>query len=100
MLNWFIRNVLGKIVARRVRARLNAFEDATHHPREVQEALLRRIVERQAGTDFGKKHGFRAIQSAADFRRNVPVAGYEYVEPYIRRVMQGETNALLADPKI
>lgn len=35
-----------------------------------------------------------------DFRNTIPVRGYDYVEPYMKRVIQGETNALLADAKI
>ncbi len=100
MLNWLLRNVVLKLVAIPVRRRLNAFLAATERPREVQEALLKRILENQARTAFGRDHHFHTIQTVADFRKNVPVAGYEYVEPYIKRVIAGETNALLADPKI
>lgn len=100
MLNWVIRTILGRIAAIPVRRRLAAFEAATHHPQEVQEALLQSILRRQAGTDFGKAHHFAAIRTSAEFRKSVPVAGYEYVEPFIQRVMKGETNALLASPKV
>src|SRR5437868_5875698 len=82
-----------------VRRRLNAFERATHHPRAVQEALLQRILRTAADTAFGRDHHF-AASGVADFRKNVPVAGYEYVEPYIRRVVAGEWQALLPSPKI
>jgi hypothetical protein len=100
MLNWLLRNVVLKLVAIPVRRRLNAFLAATERPREVQEALLKRILRDQARTAFGRDHHFHTIQTIADFRKNVPVAGYEYVEPYIKRVIAGETSALLADPKI
>src|SRR5947209_4955565 len=100
MLRWIFRNVLGKLVALPVRRRLAAFEQATHHPREVQEELLRRLIARQVDTDFGRVHHFGAIATPADFRRNIPVQGYEYYEPYIRRVAQGDVRALLADEKI
>jgi hypothetical protein len=33
----------------------------------------------------------------ADYRRHLPVAGYDYFEPYIKRVCRGELRALLAD---
>jgi hypothetical protein len=91
---------LGKILARPVRRNLNAFESATHRPREVQEALLRRILARHADTDFGRAHRFRDIGSVADFRRQLPVAGYDYFEPYIARVRRGELSALLADRRV
>jgi len=91
---------LGKVLARPVRRHLNAFEAATHHPQQVQEDLLRHIVARHADTDFGREHGFGAIRTAADFRRRLPVAGYDYFEPYIARVRKGDFNALLADRRV
>jgi hypothetical protein len=97
MLHWIIRKILGRIAAVPVRRRLAAFELATHAPQKVQEDLLRRLLARQAGTDFGKDHRFDTIRTAADFRKNLPVAGYEYFDPYIKRVTQGDFNALLAD---
>src|SRR5712664_3628939 len=98
MLTRFLLKMIGKIVRRPVLRHLAAFEQATHKPREVQEALLRRILAFQADTDFGRAHGFAGVRAAEDFRRQVPVAGYEYVEPYIDRVRKGDLRALLADP--
>ncbi len=91
---------VGKVVARPVRRRLAAFEAATHRPREVQEALLGDILAHQTATAFGRDHRFDSIRTVADFRRQVPVAGYDYVEPYIARVRKGESAALLADPRV
>ena len=62
--------------------------------------LLRRMLAAQADTDFARDHHFSAISTVADYRKHLPVAPYEYFEPYIRRVMKGETKALLADPRI
>src|SRR6516162_2080410 len=100
MFYWLLRKLLGKLVALPVRRQLAAFEAATHRPREVQETLLRRILAAQAGTDFGRAHHFATISSTADFRRHLPVAAYEYFEPYIERVQRGEFRALLADPHV
>src|ERR1043165_8788878 len=100
MFQWLLRNVLLKIVAIPVRRRLAAFEQATHHPQQVQDELLRRILMQQAGTAFGKDHHFNAIRTIGDFRKHVPVRGYDYIEPYIQRVLKGETTALLHGTKI
>jgi hypothetical protein len=100
VLQLLLRRVAGKIVARPVRRRLAEFEAATHQPREVQEALLRGILAHHASTAFGRDHRFDAIHTLADFRRQLPVAGYDYFEPYIARVRRGETAALLADTRI
>lgn len=100
MLNWILRNVVLKLAAIPVRRRLAAFEQATLHPQQVQDELLRRILQQQASTAFGKDHHFSTIRSIGDLRRIIPVKGYDYIEPYVQRVLKGETNALLADRKI
>ncbi|MEI7687316.1 MAG: GH3 auxin-responsive promoter family protein [Planctomycetota bacterium] len=100
MLQWLIRNVFGKVAAMSVRRRLTAFEEATCHPREVQDALLRRILAHHEGTDFGKKHSFSGIKTLEDYRRHMPITTYEYIEPYIQRVTKGDINALLGDSKV
>src|ERR687883_298464 len=100
MLPWLLRESAVKLVAWPVRRQLAAFEAATHRPREVKEDLLRRILRFQADTDFGRRHHFAAIRTVADFRRHLPVAGYEAFEPYLARVRRGELNALLADRRV
>src|SRR5262249_50830699 len=89
--------VVGKAVALPIRRRLRAFDEATKVPEQVQDALLREILTRHADTDFGRDHHFAEIRNVADFRRNLPVARYEYFEPYLARVRRGEFRALLAD---
>jgi hypothetical protein len=100
MLRWLLRKIIGKIVAFPVRRQLAAFEVATHQPWEVQEALRQRILARHADTHFARDHRFDQIHTLDDFRRQLPVAGYEYFEPYIARVRRGELRALLADPQV
>lgn len=97
MVPWPFLRVLGRLVALPVRRHAWLFERATHRPREIQEALLRRILAHQADTSFGREHGFAAIRTVADFRRQLPVSRYEYFEPYLDRVRRGELQALLAD---
>ena len=100
MWHWLLRKVIGKMVVIPVRRRLRAFDAATAQPQAVQEELLCRLLANHAGTGFGKDHHFSSIKNVGDFRRNCPVAPYEYFEPYIQRVMKGEPHALLADPRI
>ena len=100
MLNWLFRRVIGKIVAHPVRRQLFAFEAATHEPQQVQEALLARILSRQRDTAFGRDHRFADIHTPADFRKQLPIAPYEYFEPYITRMRRGEFQALVCDPRV
>jgi hypothetical protein len=100
VLNFLLRKVAGKLVAFPIRRRLALFEAATHRPREVQDALLRGILAHQKDTAFGRDHRFDQIRTLEDYRRQVAVAGYDRVEPYMARVRRGETNALLADARV
>ncbi|MCS7271411.1 MAG: GH3 auxin-responsive promoter family protein, partial [Gemmataceae bacterium] len=91
---------LGRLISYPIRRQLRLFEAACHQPEAVQTALLLDIVRQQQGTAFGRDHRFDLVRSVADFRRQVPVAPYEYVAPYIERVAQGEWSALLSTPRI
>jgi hypothetical protein len=96
----FALKMLRKAVARPLYRKFAVFEAACQRPQATQEELLRRIIAYHADTAFARDHGFASIRTVADYRRLVPVAPYEHFEPYIRRVMQGETKALLADPQV
>ena len=61
---------------------------------QVQRDLLLSRVARHADSQFGRDHHFEGIRSEADFRRNVPVGGYDRHEKYIDRVRNGDTQAL------
>jgi hypothetical protein len=97
MIRRLLRKIVGKAIVVPIRRQLARFEAATHEPREVQAQLLRRILNFHANTSFGKQHGFSTIQALADFRRQLPIATYDYFEPYLARVRRGDFQALLAD---
>lgn len=96
----FVLVRVGRLVTWPVRRQLRRFEQQCEHPEAVQAAVLDRILRKQQGTGFGHDHKFAAIRTAEDYRRNVPVAPYEYVAPYIEKVQAGDTNALLADARV
>ncbi len=73
---------------------------ATREPAKMQELRLLDIVSRNAGTQFGKEHGFPDIRSLDEFRRRVPVHGYEEFEPYINRMLFGDKNVLTAEDPV
>jgi hypothetical protein len=91
---------LGRVLTYPVRRKLRQFETACDNPQAVQTELLHHILRKQANTGFGRDHKFSDIRTIADFRRNVPLAPYEYVAPYIERVQKGEIDALLADRRV
>ena len=89
-----IRKYAGRPLVRKTRALAAAFLEQTKRAGEVQRDRLLELVKRNADSQFGRDHHFGEIKNAADFRKRVPIRGYEGHEPYIDRVRQGETNAL------
>jgi GH3 auxin-responsive promoter len=81
-------------------ARQRRFLKACDNPQAIQHELLFSILRRQQTTAFGQDHGFGSIHTLEDYRRQVPVAPYERLTPYIDRLARGETSALLADDKL
>jgi len=64
---------------------------------EVQRLKLKRILERNKDTVFGKEFGFKDISSVSEYRMRVPVLKYKDIEPYIHRIMKGEKNILTSE---
>ncbi|MCE9534705.1 MAG: GH3 auxin-responsive promoter family protein [Planctomycetes bacterium] len=96
----FMFRMVGKLIARPVRRRIAAFHTATRTPLEIQQKLLQEILSVQANTAYGRDHAFSSIQTIEDYRRQVPINPYENLAPYIQRMMKGETDALVSDPKV
>jgi hypothetical protein len=91
---WIGKKLVGMPLVRRTRRLASGFlADAARAP-EIQRSRLLELIARNADSAFGRDHHFDEIRTPADFRRRVPVRGYEGHEPYIARVREGETGAL------
>ncbi len=100
MFLWLARKILAHFAKRQARRWAQAFDQATHSPREVQSALLQRIITRASQTQFGREHHFSQIRTLADFRKHLPIRRYEDFEPYIEQVKRGKLDALLGDDRV
>jgi hypothetical protein len=100
MFRLLIVYTVGKLVAWPVRRGIRAFDHECLEPRRRQDELLREVISLHADTQFGRDHGFALIKTVEDFRRQVPVAPYEYYQPYIEKMKRGETRALVSDPTV
>lgn len=45
-------------------------------------------------TQFGRDHGFDAISTYDDFKKQVPIRDYEDLKPYIEKILRGEVDVL------
>lgn len=92
--------MLDIVIAPPVRRKLRSFLKTVEDPAGIQGKLLMRIIRRHQDTGFGRDHGFASIRNLGDFRRALPISGYERMSPYIDRMRRGDYRALLADQKI
>jgi hypothetical protein len=90
----FLKRLIGRPVVNRARRLAREFDEQTRRAGDVQRALLLRRIGRHADSQFGRDHFFGEIRTPEDFRRRVPIAGYDRHEPYIERVRNGEVGAL------
>ena len=86
--------LLAKLARAHAQRQLNYFMSAAHSAVETQQKTLLRKIRVNTDSDYGRKHDFRRIRTYDDFIRRVPVQTYEDLQPYVERVMKGETRAL------
>jgi hypothetical protein len=79
---------------------LRHFNALCRAPVQAQDDLLRQILETNADTAFGRRHGFAAIRSFGAFQERVPLSAYEDLEPYITAEMNGQPNQLTKEPPV
>lgn len=68
---------------------------ASRDVERAQRTLLRRILERNANTEFGRAHGLDRRMTSADFRRAVPIRRFGDLSPWIDRMVEGEREVLV-----
>ncbi len=75
------------------RSKVQRYLDQSKDVQGVQERLLLQLIEQNKHTAFGKAHHFDSIKNYDDFIKNVPVAEYENLRPWIE-----EQAAKLEEP--
>ena len=73
---------------------------AAKDPSGLQGRWLLRHLARNAGTRFGREHGFGDIRSPEEFSTRVPVQTYESLRPYIEEQADTGRTALTTDHPI
>ena len=92
----FLRVGLRLTQARRYRESV----EAAKRPREVQQALLRRIMAENADTAFGRKHGFSRVADAKAYGQATPVQTYEDLRPFIEQQELTGEPCLTREPPV
>src|SRR5258706_320450 len=60
----------------------------------TQQKIFRSLVETGSKTFFGKEHGMNSLMRYDEFRKNIPVRGYEGIRKYIEKIINGESAVL------
>ncbi|WP_198037780.1 GH3 auxin-responsive promoter family protein [Mariniflexile maritimum] len=86
-----LKSILAKPFAKQV---YKTIQKWAQKPIETQAQVFKTLILEGAGTQFGKDHDFKNIQTHTDFVKRVPIRDYEDLKPYIERVVAGEDNIL------
>ncbi|KAG2638124.1 probable indole-3-acetic acid-amido synthetase GH3.8 [Panicum virgatum] len=76
--------------------KLRFIEEMTSDVDAVQERVLAEILARNADTEYLTNCGLAGATDRATFRAKVPMATYEDLQPYIRRIADGDRSPILS----
>jgi auxin responsive GH3 family protein len=76
--------------------KLRFIEEMTSNVDSVQERVLAEILARNACSEYLRSCGLDGSTDRATFRAKVPVVSYDALEPYIRRIVDGDRSPILS----
>lgn len=76
------------------------FEELCRDVRATQEEFLRQVLQANAGTRFGREHGFSEMAGSADYRARVPLSEWSDYAASMDALAAGEDGVLLAVPPV
>jgi auxin responsive GH3 family protein len=78
---------------------LKELERITSKAAEVQDNILRGILERNKDTEYLSKY-MNGSKDVLEFKRAVPIIIYKDIYPYIQRIANGEDSSLITGHSI
>lgn len=76
------------------RMRYLRFQRRLRQPHLAQQQLLKGLLQKASGTEYGQRYQFAKITSPRAFAEEVPLTNYDDLKPYLQRMMLGERNVL------
>ncbi len=86
-----IKSKIAKVYAKIV---VNKNQKWIENPIDSQQKVFRQLISQAENTLFGKNHNFKNIANYNDLKKNVPIAEYENIKPYINKIISGDYNVL------
>ncbi|TCJ13134.1 GH3 auxin-responsive promoter family protein [Flaviaesturariibacter flavus] len=90
--------LLSPAISRFARLRLWSVEQWRTDPVATQYNVWQDLLAAGQYTEYGRQHGFSAIQSLKQWKEQVPLTQYEDLKPWIDRMLQGEEQLLWNTP--
>lgn len=63
-------------------------------PSRIQHEVRNDLITQASNTAWGRIHGYSTIKNYKDFSQRIPIQNYEDLQPYIHRMMMGESDIL------
>lgn len=79
---------------------IDEFEAMTRDAERVQEETLRRILEENSQAEYLRKLGLNGGTDLESFRAHVPLVTHKDLEPYIQRIVDGDSSPVLTGQPI
>lgn len=76
------------------RSRLKAIDSFAQQADSIQQKQLQSLLLQARHTEWGRKYDYKSITGYAAFRERVPLQDYEDIKPYVRRMIEGESNLI------
>lgn len=93
-------SIAGLIIGAMTKRSAARFEEATLDPVRVQRELLQEILQKNADTEYGRRHSFATIRGHQDYVRQVPVVTYEDILDDMTRVAGGAKGVFTAEDPV
>lgn len=61
---------------------------------EAQRRVLKSLIKKASGTEYGRRYGFKKIRRYEDFIAAVPATEFEDIRPMVMRMVSGEADVL------
>uniref|UniRef100_A0A803KZJ8 Uncharacterized protein n=1 Tax=Chenopodium quinoa TaxID=63459 RepID=A0A803KZJ8_CHEQI len=79
---------------------INEFEELSKNAGKVQEETLRKILEENAAAEYLQQVGLDGRTDSESFKQCVPIVIHKDLEPYIQRIMDGDSSPILTGKPI
>jgi hypothetical protein len=84
--------ILPSIITRLNSKRMQQIDLFRNHPFEIQQDILKKLLDRAKGTEWGQTHDFTSIENVTVFQERLPIQTYDDLKPLIQRLRDGEKN--------